>query len=217
MLVALSRSGVQEENISLNLHSHSTDWQRNCIGGDHVFLGSFFHHFPSLARTPRSHRHQNTPPVKPVIRSLTDENTYDEMRRERTSASSRNEPRAFTSIPRTSGISRRVVVDARTATGRLSNSRLVCTSAMVIARHEYPLSLWFPSPTPLISSLQSKTHPHRARQTSLPRPALSTSSTSLQRISCSCSCFAPFLYLKKSKNLYIFFKSEYFSQYITIF
>lgn len=204
MLVSLC--GVQEENISLHLHSHSTDWQKNwyCIEDDHVFLSSFFHHFSSLARTPRSHRHQNTPPLSRLsgpsrMRTLTtrcDASVF--------SASSRNEPQAFTSIPRTSDTSRRVVVDARTATGRLSNSRLVCTSAMVIARHEYPHSLWFPSPTPLISSLQSKTHPHRARQTSLPRPALSTSSAPLQRISCSCSCFAPFLYLKESLNLCIY-------------
>jgi len=40
---------------------------------------------------------------------------------------------------------RRVIVDAPTATGRLSNSRLVCTYDDAIARHECPL---FPSPFP---------------------------------------------------------------------
>lgn len=49
--------------------------------------------------------------------------------------------------PVTRAYPRRAVVDARTATGRLSNSRLVCTSATVIARHEYPLSSVAASPT----------------------------------------------------------------------
>lgn len=63
--------------------------------------------------------------------------------------------------------SRRDVDDARTATGRLSNSRLVCTSTTVIARHKCPLfsrispllPVESPSPRfslPLVPLLQSK-------------------------------------------------------------
>jgi len=66
--------------------------------------------------------------------------------------------------------SRRVIVDAPTATGRLSNSRLVCTSA-TLSRDTNALSFPLPSPRPPPPA-RVKRIPTRARRTSLPRHSM---------------------------------------------